>query len=48
MKNLTKLFVVLFIFTITVSGYSQSDMDMKAWTDYMTPGPVHEMWQIQR
>ena len=43
MKNLTKLFVVLFIFTITVSGYSQSDMDMKAWTDYMTPGPVHEM-----
>ena len=40
--------ITLFIFTIALLAtqkYSsaQSADDMKAWTDYMTPGPVHEM-----
>ncbi|HMQ68984.1 MAG TPA: DUF1579 domain-containing protein [Ignavibacteria bacterium] len=43
MRNPTKFFVLIFIFTLTAAGYSQSEIDMKAWTEYMTPGPVHEM-----
>lgn len=40
--------ITLFIFTIALLAtqkYSsaQSADDMKAWTDYMTPGTVHEM-----
>jgi hypothetical protein len=40
--------ITLFIFTIALlttqsHSFAQSADDMKAWTDYMTPGPVHEM-----
>lgn len=43
MKFLTPLLAVIFILSLSVTGYSQSEMDMKAWTEYMTPGSVHEM-----
>ncbi len=43
MKTAIKLFTLIFIFTISSNVFSQSQDDMKAWMEYMTPGPVHEM-----
>ena len=43
MKKLTQLFFAL-IFSISFSNvFAQTQEEMKAWMDYMTPGPVHEM-----
>ena len=43
MKKLTQLFFAL-IFSISFSNvFAQTQEEMKAWMDYMTPGAVHEM-----
>ncbi len=43
MKLLTKIiFAVLLISTQSIL-FAQTEAEQKAWTDYMTPSPVHEM-----
>ncbi|MBL1215659.1 MAG: DUF1579 domain-containing protein [Ignavibacteriae bacterium] len=48
MKNITNIFMILFllIFTINISAQEEGEemsAEMKAWMEYMTPGWAHEM-----
>lgn len=43
MKTALKIFTLIFILMISGRVFSQSQEEMKAWMEYMTPGPVHEM-----
>lgn len=38
-----KILLAVFITAISTSTFAQSENDMKAWQDYMTPGAVHKM-----
>ena len=33
----------LLIFTASLNAQDEMSADQKAWMDYMTPGPMHEM-----
>jgi len=37
------IFSALFISTITMFAQEEMSAEQKAWMDYMTPGPMHEM-----
>jgi hypothetical protein len=48
MKNITQLFMVLFILILASSAVAQEEQEemspeMRAWMEYMTPGWAHEM-----
>jgi len=43
MKKLTLFVCALAIGALTTSSYAQTEAEMKAWMDYMTPGDVHKM-----
>lgn len=40
-----KLFVLTSLFFITFNLMAQTQEEMKAWQDFMTPGPMHQMLQ---
>lgn len=43
MKTFLAIFTALFFISIQTPSFAQTAEEMKAWTEYMTPGPVHEM-----
>ncbi|HAY32628.1 MAG TPA: DUF1579 domain-containing protein [Ignavibacteria bacterium] len=43
MKKLTQLFFTVIICISFSNVTAQTQEEMKAWMEYMTPGPVHEM-----
>ncbi|HMS63726.1 MAG TPA: DUF1579 domain-containing protein [Ignavibacteria bacterium] len=43
MKLFSKILLGVLIFTSFSKIYSQTEAEQKAWMEYMTPGPVHEM-----
>lgn len=43
MKTALKIFTVILFFAIQSKSFSQTAEEMKAWMDFATPGPVHEM-----
>ncbi len=42
-RIITPLLFTFLLFTFNNYSYAQSADEQKAWMDYMTPGPVHEM-----
>lgn len=42
-RIITPLFLAIVLFTFKNYSSAQSADEQKAWMDYMTPGPVHEM-----
>lgn len=47
MKKISMLISAILIFTAFGKIYSQTEAEQKAWTEYMTPGLVHEMFSKQ-
>jgi len=43
MKQVMKLSCALLLTFFFTSSHAQSEAEMKAWTEYMTPGEVHKM-----
>ena len=43
MRHLTKTLFVILLLSGTAFSYGQSEADMKAYMEYMTPGEVHKM-----
>lgn len=43
MKRLTLTIFAVFVAAIYSTVAGQSEAEMKAWMDYMTPGNVHKM-----
>ena len=43
MKRITLMITAFFIAAVTFTSNAQSEAEMKAWMDYMTPGDVHKM-----
>ncbi len=37
------IFTVILLLTLQTFSFAQTEAEMKAWTDYMTPGMPHEM-----
>lgn len=44
MKLISKIFFTVLLFMSFNKLYSQTADEQKAWMEYMTPGPVHEMF----
>ena len=43
MKRITLTICAIFITAIFCNLYAQSEAEMKAWMEYMTPGDIHKM-----
>ncbi len=43
MKRITLTLIAVFVTAAYLNVAAQSDAEMKAWTEYMTPGDVHKM-----
>ncbi|MBK8550448.1 MAG: DUF1579 domain-containing protein [Ignavibacteria bacterium] len=43
MKTTRKIFTIILLLTFHTIVSAQTEAEMKAWTDYMTPGMPHEM-----